>query len=345
MFWVVGFAVLDIEVTLAITAETVDGAAESVVDAEFVQDFARKVRENVQRVFVGKDEAIELAIIAMLGRGHVLLEDVPGTGKTTLAKTIAASLGLDFKRVQFTPDLVPSDVLGVNIYNAGLGSFEFKAGPIFTQILLADEINRATPRTQSALLEAMQEQQVSIDGVTMALSSPFLVLATLNPVEMEGTFMLPEAQLDRFLLKLSIGYPSDEEESQMLQRFQSGDNAVTVEVCAEAEDVEKARDIVEHVRIADHVREYLVAVVRATRNNAQIRLGASPRASLALQHAAQAKAAINGRQYVMPDDIKGLASAVLSHRVVLESSMQMRRRDAGQVVDDVVAQIPVPIER
>ncbi len=332
------------------TANRVEGSAETaaaaaVVDAAFVQEFARKVRENVQRVFVGKDEAIELAIIAMLGRGHVLLEDVPGTGKTTLAKTIAASLGLDFKRVQFTPDLVPSDVLGVNIYNAGTHDFEFKAGPIFTQILLADEINRATPRTQSALLEAMQEQQVSIDGVTMALSSPFLVLATLNPVEMEGTFMLPEAQLDRFLLKLSIGYPSDDEEEQMLQRFQTGDRAIEVEVCADAEDVERVRDIVEHVRIADHVRQYLVAVVRATRNNAQIRLGASPRASLALQHSAQARAAINGRDYTMPDDIKSLAAPVLSHRVVLESSMQMRRREASQVIDDVVSQIPVPIER
>ena len=317
----------------------------SGIDATFVQDFARRVRENVQRVFVGKDDAIELAIIALLGRGHVLLEDVPGTGKTTLAKTIAASLGLDFKRVQFTPDLVPSDVLGVNIYNAGHGDFEFKPGPIFTQILLADEINRATPRTQSALLEAMQEQQVSIDGVTMGLSSPFLVLATLNPVEMEGTFMLPEAQLDRFLLKLSIGYPSEGEEAQMLERFQTGDSAVAVDVCADASDVEKARDIVEHVRIEDNVREYLVSVVRATRNNAQIRLGASPRASLALQHAAQAKAAIEGRDYAMPDDIKELAAPVLSHRVVLESSMQMRRRDAAQIVDDVVSQIPVPIER
>ena len=310
-----------------------------------MQEFARNVRENVQRVFVGKDDAIELAIIAMLGRGHVLLEDVPGTGKTTLAKTIAASLGLEFKRIQFTPDLVPSDVLGVNIYNAGLGEFEFKAGPIFTQILLADEINRATPRTQSALLEAMQEQQVSIDGVTMHLSSPFLVMATLNPVEMEGTFMLPEAQLDRFLLKLSIGYPSDEEESTMLQRFQTGDQVGSVDVCAEATDVEKARDIVEHVGIADHVRDYLVAVVRATRNNAQIRLGASPRGSLALQHAAQARAAINGRDYVMPDDVKALAPPVLSHRVMLESSMQMRRRDASNIIQEVVDQVPVPIER
>ena len=335
----------EIEVLLTQTAEKLEESTETYVDAAFVQDFARKVRENVQQVFVGKDEAIELAIIAMLGRGHVLLEDVPGTGKTTLAKTIAASLGLDFKRVQFTPDLVPSDVLGVNIYNAGTREFEFKSGPIFTQILLADEINRATPRTQSALLEAMQEQQVSIDGVTMALSSPFLVLATLNPVEMEGTFMLPEAQLDRFLLKLSIGYPSDDEEARMLQRFQTGDAALSVEVCASAEDVERARNVVEHVRIADHVREYLVAIVRATRNNAQIQLGASPRGSLALQHAAQANAAIHGRDYVMPDDIKALAAPVLSHRVVLESSMQMRRRDASQIINDVVSQVPVPIER
>ena len=327
------------------SAEKHGVSAESDVDASFVQNFARNVRENVQRVFVGKDEAIELAIIAMLGRGHVLLEDVPGTGKTTLAKTIAASLGLDFKRMQFTPDLVPSDVLGVNIYNAGTSNFEFKPGPIFTQILLADEINRATPRTQSALLEAMQEQQVSIDGVTMRLNTPFLVLATLNPVEMEGTFMLPEAQLDRFLLKLSIGYPSDDEEAIMLQRFQMEEGAVTVEVCAEAEDVERARNIVEHVGIADHVRQYLVSVVRSTRNNAQIRLGASPRASLALQHASQARAAIDGRTYVMPDDIKRLAAPVLSHRVVLESSMQMRRRESAHVINDIVDQIPVPIER
>ena len=337
---------LEFEVLVTQTAEKRESGVElEDADAQFVQDFARRVRENVQRVFVGKDEAIELAIIAMLGRGHVLLEDVPGTGKTTLAKTIAASLGLDFKRIQFTPDLVPSDVLGVNIYNAGSGDFEFKSGPIFTQILLADEINRATPRTQSALLEAMQEEQVSIDGVTMNLGSPFLVLATLNPVEMEGTFMLPEAQLDRFLLKLSIGYPSDDEESRMLERFQSGDDAVSVSVCADSSDVHRARDVVKQVRVAEHVREYVVAVVRATRNNAQIRLGASPRASLALQHASQARAAIQGRNYTMPDDVKALAAPVLSHRVVLESSMQMRRRDAAQVVNDVVAQIPVPIER
>lgn len=340
-----GVSYREIEVLLTQTAEKLGESTETDVHAAFVHDFARKVRENVQRVFVGKDEAIDLAIIALLGRGHVLLEDVPGTGKTTLAKTIAGSLGLDFKRVQFTPDLVPSDVLGVNIYNAGTSEFEFKSGPIFTQILLADEINRATPRTQSALLEAMQEQQVSIDGVTMALSSPFLVLATLNPVEMEGTFMLPEAQLDRFLLKLSIGYPSDDEETRMLQRFQTGDAALSVEICASSEDVERARDVVEQVRIADHVREYLVSIVRATRNNAQIRLGASPRGSLALQHASQAHAAINGRDYVMPDDIKALAAPVLSHRVVLESSMQMRRRDASQIIDDVVSQVPVPIER
>lgn len=314
-------------------------------DASFVRDFAVRVRENVQRVFVGKDDAIDLALVALLGRGHVLIEDVPGTGKTTLAKTLAASLGLNFGRIQFTPDLVPSDVLGVNIYNAGSGEFEFKPGPIFTQILLADEINRATPRTQSSLLEAMQEGQVSIDGVTHGLNMPFFVLSTLNPVEMEGTFPLPEAQLDRFLLRLSIGYPSDDEESAMLARFQHGDSAVSATACADAEEIEKARSVVEDVRIADHVREYLLAVVRATRNNAQIRLGASPRASLALQQTVQAYAAIDGRDYAMPDDVKYLAAPVLSHRVVLEPSIQLRRRDASQVIRDLVEQIPVPIER
>ncbi len=318
---------------------------DSDLNIEFVSEFALRLRENVQRVFVGKDDAIDLALIALLGRGHVLIEDVPGTGKTTLAKTLAASLGLEFRRIQFTPDLVPSDVLGVNIYNAGVQAFEFKPGPIFTQILLADEINRATPRTQSALLEAMQEGQVSIDGVTTLLNMPFFVLATLNPVEMEATFPLPEAQLDRFLLRLTIGYPSDSEESAMLQRFQSGTESVFVETCATAEDVEKARSVVETVRIEEHVRQYLVTAVRATRNNAQIRLGASPRASLALQQAVQARAAMHGRDYAMPDDVKVLAPAVLAHRVVLEPSIQLRRRDAAQIVRDAVDQIPVPIER
>ncbi len=320
-------------------------ADDASADATFVRDFTARVAASVHRVFVGKDDAIELALIALLGRGHVLIEDVPGTGKTTLAKSLASSLGLEFGRIQFTPDLVPSDVLGVNIYNAGSGAFEFKPGPIFTRIMLADEINRATPRTQSALLEAMQEEQVSIDGVTHKLKSPFFVMATLNPIEMEATFPLPEAQLDRFLLRLSIGYPSDDEESDMLQRFEDGRETATTDACASADDVERARKVVSMVRIEPHVREYLLAVVRSTRNNAQIRLGASPRASLALQQAVQAKSAISGRDYAMPDDVKAMAPTVLAHRVILEPSIQLRRRDAAQIIRELVETIPIPIER
>ena len=294
---------------------------------------------------MGKDEAIDLAIITLLSRGHLLIEDVPGTGKTTLAKSLAATMGLDFRRVQFTPDLVPSDVVGVNIYNSGSREFEFRRGPVFTQILLADEINRATPRTQSALLEAMQERQVSVDGVTYGLNSPFFVLATLNPIEMEGTFPLPEAQLDRFMLRLTIGYPSDSEEDAMLERFREDADSVAAEECASVADIETARQVVEAVRVEPHLREYLLSVVRATRNNSQIRLGASPRAGLALQRAAQARAAAEGRDYALPDDIKALAGPVLSHRIVLEPTMQMRRRDNRRVVDDIVESLPVPIER
>ena len=316
-----------------------------VGDVGSVADTVSKIRESVQRVFVGKDDSIDLAIITLLSRGYLLIEDVPGTGKTTLAKSLAATMGLDFRRVQFTPDLVPSDVVGVNIYNSGTREFEFRQGPVFTQILLADEINRATPRTQSALLEAMQEQQVSVDGVTHRLNSPFFVLATLNPIEMEGTFPLPEAQLDRFMLRLTIGYPSDSEEDAMLERFREGDDSVAAAECASAADIEKARHIVESVRIEQHVREYLLSIIRATRNHSQIRLGASPRAGLALQRAAQARSAAHGRDYAMPDDVKALAGPVLSHRVVLEPTMQMRRRDSQRVINEIVEGLPVPIER
>ena len=316
-----------------------------VGDVGSVADTVSKIRESVQRVFVGKDDSIDLAIITLLSRGHLLIEDVPGTGKTTLAKSLAATMGLEFRRVQFTPDLVPSDVVGVNIYNSGTREFEFRQGPVFTQILLADEINRATPRTQSALLEAMQEQQVSVDGVTHRLNSPFFVLATLNPIEMEGTFPLPEAQLDRFMLRLTIGYPSDSEEDAMLERFREGDDSVAAAECASAADIEKARHIVESVRIEPHVREYLLSIIRATRNHSQIRLGASPRAGLALQRAAQARSAAHGRDYAMPDDVKALAGPVLSHRVVLEPTMQMRRRDSQRVINEIVEGLPVPIER
>lgn len=314
-------------------------------DIESVRALATAVRENVQRVIVGKPEAIDLAIMALLCRGHALIEDVPGTGKTTMAKALSASLGCDFNRIQFTPDLVPGDVLGVNFFNALKGEFEFRPGPIFSQVLLADEINRATPRTQSALLEAMQESQASIDGVTSPLPQPFFVMATLNPVEMEGTFPLPEAQLDRFLLRISMGYPSATEESAMLDRFRGAGQRVDVTAVASPATIEAAQAVVDNVRVDETVREYLLKIVSSTRSSRDLRLGASPRASLALQHAAQSKAAMDGRDYVLPDDIKQLAVHVLSHRVVLDSSAHLRGRTADAAITAILDATEVPIEK
>jgi MoxR-like ATPase len=274
----------------------------------------------------------------------VLVEDVPGTGKTTFCKALAASLDCQFRRIQFTPDLVPSDVLGVNFYNAAKGQFEFRAGPIFSQVLLADEINRATPRTQSALLEAMQENQSSIDGVTMPLPAPFLVIATLNPVEMEGTFPLPEAQLDRFFLRVSLGYPTREEEGRMLERFQ-GEGAGAITPVAGPDEIFAAQAAVAAVRVDETVRGYLLNIIEATRKHRQLRLGASPRASLALQRGAQASAAIAGRSYVIPDDVKDLAAPVLAHRIVVDSAAHLRGQSRDAVVHEVVSSVPVPIER
>ena len=310
-----------------------------------VRDLAIRVRENVQRVIVGKSESIDLAVIALLCRGHVLIEDVPGTGKTTLTKALAASLNCEFHRIQFTPDLVPSDVLGINYFNMRSGEFEFRPGPIFSQVLLADEINRATPRTQSALLEAMQERQASIDGVTSALPDPFIVMATLNPIEMEGTFPLPEAQLDRFLLRVNLGYPTLEEESAMLMRFQSMRTLDTISSVAGPEEILEAQHAVEQVRMEPNVRDYLLAIIAATRTHSQLRLGASPRASLSLQHAAQARAAMADRDYVIPDDIKEMANPVLAHRVVIESSAGLRGRTRDNVISEILSSITVPIER
>ena len=310
-----------------------------------VERLAAAVRENVQRVIVGKSSAIDLALVALLCRGHVLVEDVPGTGKTTMAKALAASLECDFHRIQFTPDLVPGDVLGVNFYNARRGEFEFRPGPVFSQILLADEINRATPRTQSALLEAMQESQASIDGVTSPLPQPFFVLATLNPVEMEGTFPLPEAQLDRFMLRVSIGYPTGEEEAAMLDRFRGAAQNSNVSPVATPSQILAAQEAIDDVRVDDTVRDYLLRIIAGTRSTRELRLGASPRASLALQHAAQARAAMHGRSYVLPDDVKSLAAPVLSHRVVLDSSAHLRGRSASEVVNAILADTEVPIEK
>ncbi|MCI0880923.1 MAG: MoxR family ATPase [Chloroflexi bacterium] len=306
---------------------------------------ATEIRESVQRVIVGKSEAIDLAVVALLCRGHVLLEDVPGTGKTTLAKALAASLDCQFGRIQFTPDLVPADVLGVNFYNMSKSEFEFRPGPVFSQVLLADEINRATPRTQSALLEAMQERQVSIDGVTSELPEPFMVMATLNPVEMEGTFPLPEAQLDRFMVRASLGYPEREEESSMLDRFKAGEYPDAIRPVATAGDILSARKSVDGVRVDDTVRDYLLDIIAKTRSSASLRLGASPRASLALQHAAQGRAAMNGRSYVLPDDVKQLAVPVLAHRLLAETTTQLRGQATAEIVREITESTPVPIER
>lgn len=322
-----------------------DGAPQNSSGVEQVKKLADAVRENIQRVIVGKPDTIDLAILALLCRGHVLIEDVPGTGKTTMAKAFAASLDCDFNRIQFTPDLVPGDVLGVSFFNANKGDFEFRPGPIFSQVLLADEINRATPRTQSALLEAMQESQASIDGVTTKLPQPFLVMATLNPIEMEGTFPLPEAQLDRFMLRISMGYPSPDEESAMLDRFRGVAQSVDVSPVASPEDIIQAQQAVDEVRVDETVREYLLKIVTSTRSASDLRLGASPRASIALQHAAQARAAAHGRDYVLPDDVKALAVPALSHRVVLDSSARLRGRSAEVSIKSIVDATEVPIEK
>ncbi len=318
---------------------------DSTIDVSRLRQLAATLRESVQRVVVGKSEAIDLAIIALLCRGHALVEDVPGIGKTTMAKAMAQSLGCAFTRIQFTPDLMPTDVLGVNYFNQKTGDFEFRGGPIFSQVVLADEINRATPRTQSALLEAMQERQVTVDGETRRLREPFLVLATQNPIELEGTFPLPEAQLDRFMVRMKLGYPSVEEESDILLRFERDADIPDLEaVTSESELVEMQRAVV-GVRVDDIVREYIVAITQATRNHGGLALGASPRASLALYKTSQARAALDGRDYVTPDDPKALAETVLAHRLILTSNSRLRGITAEQVVREALSGVPVPIER
>ncbi|MCP4514809.1 MAG: MoxR family ATPase, partial [Delftia sp.] len=274
-------------------------------------DTTTRVRENIQKVIVGKDTVIDLALVAMLCEGHVLLEAVPGTGKTTLAKALAASLGCTFRRIQFTPDLLPSDVTGIYYFNQKSQEFEFRPGPLMSQVVLADEVNRATPRTQSAMLEAMQERQVTVDIETKALPRPFLVLATQNPIELEGTFPLPEAQVDRFLLRLSIGYPEEGEENDILLRFEREDPLETLEAVVDPETITEMQRRVRTVRVEESVREYVVKVARATREHDEVDLGASPRGTMALYHSSQAWAALRGREFVLPDDVKFLAPHVL----------------------------------
>src|SRR5579864_4558647 len=305
-----------------------------------VQSVAERLVRNVERVLVGKRGVVELAVVALLCEGHVLVEDVPGIGKTTLA--LARSIGGTFRRLQCTPDLLPSDVTGVSVFDQRTADFIFRPGPIFANVLLADEINRATPRTQSAVLEAMQEAQVSADGVTRPLPRPFVVLATQNPIELEGTFPLPEAQLDRFLMRLSVGYPSEADEEALVARGAAATAEVLGAVVSTDEVLSAIADSAA-VRIHDDVRRYLVRLTRATREDADVRLGASPRATLALHRASQTWAAIQGRDYVVPDDVKRLAVCVLAHRLIASLEARLRGRDAAAIVESILDKIPVPV--
>ena len=310
-----------------------------------IKNVADAVKENIGRVIVGRDEVVELTLVALLADGHLLIEDVPGTGKTMLAKAIARSIGCSFKRIQFTPDLMPSDVTGIHYYNQKSNDFVFRPGPIIANIVLADEINRATPRTQSALLEAMEERQVTIDGETMPLPLPFLVLATQNPIELEGTFPLPEAQLDRFLMRVRIGYPTEREEEDILLRFEADSPLDQLEPAVSADELLRLQTLVPRVHCEPSVRSYLLAVIRATREHESLELGASPRASLALLRASRALAAMRGRDYVLPDDVKRLAPAVLAHRLILTSQSRLGGRDDVAIVEEILESVPAPVER
>ncbi len=308
-----------------------------------VSDAANKVKENIGRVLVGKEEVVELTLAAVLSGGHILVEDVPGIGKTTLARALAGSLDCVFRRIQFTPDLMPSDITGINYYNQKSGEFEFRAGPIIAQVVLADEINRATPRTQSALLEGMGERQLTIDEVTIPLPAPFLVIATQNPIELEGTFPLPEAQLDRFLLRLHLGYPDEEQEEEMLLRFETSDPLAQIEPVASGPEILEYQALARQVYVDPVLRNYTVRIVQATRQHPEVELGASPRATMGMYRCSQALAAIRGREYVTPDEIKQLAPYALSHRVILKSQARLRERTPDGIIKEVLESVTVPV--
>jgi MoxR-like ATPase len=315
-----------------------------MLDVTSVRALADRAADNIERVIVGKRDVIDLLLVAVLCEGHVLIEDVPGLGKTMLARSLARSLDCSFRRIQFTPDLLPSDVTGVSFFNQRVQEFEFRPGPIFSQVVLADEINRATPRTQSALLECMEERQVSAEGETRPLPRPFLVLATQNPIELEGTFPLPEAQLDRFFLRLAIGYPSEPHEKDIVRRFRAGSPLDELPAVVSQSELLAGQRLTREVHVADAVEDYIVRLVRASRVHASIELGASPRATLALYRASQALAAIGGRAYVLPDDVKRLTPAVLAHRLITTAQSRLRGRTAADALNEVIGSVPVPVE-
>ena len=312
--------------------------------ATAIRETAERVKANIKRVIVGKDDVIDLVLVALLSDGHILIEDVPGLGKTMLAKSISRSIGCEFRRIQFTPDVMPSDISGINFYNQRSGQFEFRPGPIIANVVLADEINRATPRTQSALLEAMEERQLTVEGVTQALPRPFLVLATQNPIELEGTFPLPEAQLDRFFMRIGLGYPAEEEEDEVLTRFEASSPLDELDAVVTAEDLVRLSAMVPRIHCEPSVRRYVVQLVQATRKHHAFELGASPRGSLGLYRGSRALAALRGRDYVLPDDVRFLAPYVLTHRAILSSQSRLRGGDAATVMQEIIDSVPVPVE-
>ncbi len=307
-----------------------------------IKELADRVVENVEKVIVGKTDSVRLTVVGLLCQGHLLIEDVPGTGKTMLAKSLARSLGCSFNRIQFTPDMLPSDVTGVSIFNQKAQEFEFRPGPIMAQIVLTDEINRATPKTQAALLEAMEERQVTVDGITHRLPQPFMVLATQNPIEYEGTFPLPEAQMDRFLLRISLGYPAPHDEVHMMERQQIVHPVDALVQVVEAEELLQAQEDVKKVRVTQEIKRYIVDIVTDTRGHREVYLGASPRGSLAMLKGSQAVAAMKGRDYVVPDDVKSIAMSALAHRVIVGSAARIREIDSREIVREILEQIPVP---
>jgi len=306
------------------------------------QQVTEKVSANVEKVIVGKHDEVQLTLLALLRQGHLLIEDVPGVGKTMLAKSIARSIGCTFRRIQFTPDMLPSDVTGVSVFNQKTREFEFRPGPVMAQIVLTDEINRATPKTQSALLECMEERQVTVDGTTYPMARPFLVLATQNPIEYEGTFPLPEAQLDRFMLRISLGYPDPEDEIIMMDSQQYVHPIEGIGQMMDVEELLEAQETIKDIYIDDSIKEYIVAVVGETRKHPDVYLGASPRGSLALHKTSRARAALLGRDYVIPDDVKALAQVTLSHRLIISPSARIKNVDPKAVVEEITSSVPVP---